>query len=135
MSELFEFLVAVVVALIVGVAAMAALYAPLRRVLGILCGTDAGAAFWAGYSALFMVLLPVLGVASMTWVGGDALSPAEALSRTLSLAVAGLIMALLAIGRTLLNNIRAETPIGHAPTGRPAPAEGQSVQPTPGREP
>ncbi|HYD99376.1 MAG TPA: hypothetical protein VEH84_08335 [Alphaproteobacteria bacterium] len=125
MQPLIDLVLAVALAAALGAAAALTLRGPLHRALGIVCDTDVAAAFWTGYSVIFMVLLPVLGVAGSTWLYGDALTPMEALSRTLSLAIGGLILALLAIGRALWlgGQLRAKAaapapalaPVGAAP--------------------
>ena len=116
MTDLNEFLAAMAVALALGVFSAMAIYRPLRRALGVVCGTDAGAAFWTGYSVLFLVLLPMFGVATAIWWGGNEISVTEALSRIVSVAIAFLVMALLAVGRELKTSIREQLANERYPT-------------------
>lgn len=108
MPEMQELLMALLAAASVGAAASGALYVPLRRVVRLLCGTDEAAAFWTSYSVLFLLVLPILGVAWTTWTGNPSSTPADALGRTLSYALAGLVAALLTIGMAVMKGVRFE---------------------------
>ena len=132
MSQIDEFLIAIAVALTLGVLSALALYAPLRRVLGLVCGNDVGAAFWTGYSALFLVLLPVLGVTTAIWFGGHEISATEALSRMVSVAIAFLVVALFAVGRELKTGIRDQLAAKQDSRGTtPNPIDGSQSHPEP----
>ncbi len=65
MNTIVTFLIQVIATLIASLLVTGYLRTPLKRMLVILCGTEAGAQFWTAFSTIVLIGLP--GIFSLTY--------------------------------------------------------------------
>jgi hypothetical protein len=98
MDTVVTFLVEVIVTLTASLLVTVYLRAPLQRMLGIICGTEAGAQFWTAFSSVVLIGLPV--ILSLTYhpTSNDAEKLFFEVMGRLSGNLGGYLAALIAVG-------------------------------------
>ena len=113
MQALDNYLVAGIVALVLGGSVVAVLFRPLFGVVNDLCGTRERALFWSVYLSTILVLVPLLGVAFIGTYGGPTVDFVSFVQRAVFFALLGLTAALVTIGFGIWR------PASHVEPGRP----------------
>jgi nitrate reductase NapE component len=98
MHGLDNYLVAGVVALVLGGSVVAVLFRPLFGAVKDLCGTRERALFWSVYLSTILILVPLLGVAFIGTYGGPTVDFVSFVQRAVFFALLGLTAALVTIG-------------------------------------
>jgi hypothetical protein len=98
MQALDNYLVAGLVALVLGGSVVAVLFRPLFGVVRDLCGTRERALFWSVYLSTILVLVPLLGVAFIGTYGSPTIDFVAFVQRAVFFALLGLTAALVTIG-------------------------------------
>ncbi len=126
MTASLPFLCGLALALAACLATFLYLRSPLLQILEDLCGNHARAAFWAAFSGVAVVFVPLIFALHMR-LGADGEPFVFTLARQLEWAFAGLVLAVLLLGWTIGRFIPRETPRQHSearkpPLPAPAPA-------------
>ncbi len=128
MTASLPFLCGLALALAACLATFLYLRPPLREILVELCGNRARADFWAAFSGVAVVFVPLIFALHMRLAAGSGEPFVFTLARQLEWAFAGLVAAVLVLGWVIGRFIPREAPRQRAEPRKPplpAPAPGQ----------
>lgn len=124
MTASLPFLCGLVLALAACLATFLYLRPPLREILVELCGNRARAEFWAAFSGIAVVFVPLIFALHMRMAAGASEPFVFTLARQLEWAFAGLVAAVLLLGWVIGRFIPRERPQAHkAPLPAPRPQQ------------